>query len=67
MNPIDKQNQVGEHKFRPLTWRDRLRSSGRCEACFLPKVMHPIHFYVPARPLGDKRPAEASWEALGGE
>lgn len=55
------------HHFHPLRPWDLLRPSGRCICCFLPKDAHPIRYWAPARPVGDKRPAEISWEALTGE
>jgi hypothetical protein len=58
---------VSPHTFRPLQPWDALRRNGRCKRCFLPRVAHPIHnAWVPARPLGDKRRAELSWENLHG-
>lgn len=48
---IRAENQVGPHRFRPLRPWD-VRGGGRCRACYLPKSAHPIHCYVPSRPLG---------------
>jgi hypothetical protein len=52
------------HSFKPLRPWDALYSGGRCRACFAPKYAHPMHCWVAARPLGDKRRAELSFEAL---
>jgi hypothetical protein len=54
------------HSFKPLRWWD-MRKNGRCRHCFLPMDAHPIHYWAPARPLGDKRKAELSWENLHGK
>lgn len=48
--------QVGPHKFSPLSWHDRLWDGGRCSACYFPKGAHPIMAsWSIARPLGDTR------------
>ena len=49
--------QVGPHDFAPLGWLDRFRTFGRCRACYLPRIVHPVEQYVMARPLGDSSPA----------
>ncbi len=51
------------HKFSPLRPWD-LRSGGRCKHCLAPMSAHPMHCEVRARPEGDKRPAELSFNAL---
>lgn len=55
----------GPHKFRPLRPWD-LRRNGRCSHCYLPRWAHPVHCWVPARPLGSRRRAEVTWENLHG-
>jgi len=55
-------NDVGPHGFHPqglLGWR-------RCRHCYLPRDAHPVHCWVPSRPLGDKTPAALTWENLHG-
>lgn len=42
------------HEFKPLRWWDR-RDTGRCAHCLLPHYAHPVHVWVEARALGDKR------------
>lgn len=59
------QTTVSPHTFKPLRPLD-MRSNGRCRACYLPMHAHPIHYWAPGRPLGDKRKAEMSWKALHG-
>jgi hypothetical protein len=54
------------HGFRPLKPWDALRSSGRCRHCLLPRYAHPVHYWAPARALGDRSKAEVSWENLNG-
>lgn len=49
--------QVGPHEFGPLGWRDKRGLHGRCGACYLPRALHPVLVYSPARPYGDKRQA----------
>lgn len=56
-------NTTGPHTFRPLRPWD-LRSNGRCRHCLLPMHAHPVHAWVVARPLGDRRRAEVKWENL---
>lgn len=53
------------HGFKPLRPWD-MRPGGRCRHCLLPCNAHPIHYWAPSRPLGDKRKAELSFEALSG-
>lgn len=62
----DAMTSTSPHSFRPLRFWD-VRSNGRCRHCFLPMYAHPIHYWAPARPWGDKRKAELSFEALSGE
>jgi hypothetical protein len=57
---------VEPHSFRPLRPWD-MRSGGRCRYCLLPAHAHPIHYWAPARPIGDKRKAELSYATLSGE
>jgi hypothetical protein len=57
--------EVAPHRFRPLRLWD-LRAKGRCRRCRLPMDCHPVHTYVPARALGDTRPAAWTWENLHG-
>lgn len=59
-------DRTSPHAFRPLKAWDALHGNGRCRHCYLPRNAHPIHYWAPARPLGDKRKAELSWDALGG-
>lgn len=59
----DAHTSVGPHKFTPMRLWD-LRGGGRCRACFLPMNAHPVHCWVPSRPLGDKSKAELSWQTL---
>jgi hypothetical protein len=54
------------HRFRPLRWWDAFRGPGRCRHCLLPRDAHPIHYWAPARALGDKTKAELTWENLHG-
>ena len=53
------------HKFVPLRPWD-IRPGGRCRHCFIPRNAHPIHYWAPARPYGDKSKAVLSWESLHG-
>lgn len=55
--PIAFDTQVGPHDFRPLGRRDKRRPVARCVACYMPRELHPVSVYSPARPLGDLRPA----------
>jgi hypothetical protein len=55
---------TGPHTFRPLRWWDALRSNGRCAHCYIPRSAHPVHGWIRARPLGDKRKAELTFEAM---
>lgn len=66
MSTVDESNvTVSPHSFKPLRPWD-LRGGGRCRACLLPMNAHPIHYWAPARAIGDKRRAELSWKALHG-
>jgi hypothetical protein len=56
--------QTGPHSFRPLRWWDAFRGNGRCRHCLIPRSAHPVHGWIRARALGDKRKAELSFEAL---
>ena len=56
-------DSTSPHSFRPLRLWD-LRPSGRCRRCYLPMDSHPIHYWAPARTVGDKRSAELSFKAL---
>jgi len=49
---------VGPHKFKPIRIWDRMHKWGRCQACFLPKFAHPVHYWVRARPLFDRSEAD---------
>lgn len=60
------ETQTRPHAFRPIRPWD-LRGGGRCRHCYLPMNAHPIHFWARARPLGDKRKAELSFEYLSGQ
>lgn len=57
---------VSPHAFEALKAWDN-REHGRCRACYLPRKSHPVRVWVPARPLGDRRRAEASLENLLGD
>lgn len=59
-------NTVSPHSFKPLRPWD-IRTNGRCRRCLLPRFAHPIHYWAPARAIGDKSKAELTWEALSGE
>lgn len=63
---MDSKTTTAPHSFRQLTPWD-IGPNGRCRHCFLPCNAHPIHYWAPARPVGDRRPASMSWEALGGK
>jgi hypothetical protein len=57
--------KTSPHKFFPLRPWD-IRPNGRCRHCYAPKNAHPMHCWVLARPLGDKRKAELTFEMLDG-
>jgi len=63
---MSSETTVSPHKFKPLRPWD-IRPGGRCRRCLLPCNAHPIHYPAPARPLGDKRAAELTFEALSGK
>lgn len=46
---------AGPHGFTALGLLDAFLPSGRCRHCFIPRAQHPIHCWLLARPLGDKR------------
>jgi hypothetical protein len=56
---------VAPHTFTPLRFWDA-RPGGRCRRCYLPCSAHPIHAWVPARPVGDKEKAALTFENLHG-
>lgn len=58
--------KTSPHKFCPLRPWDILRRNGRCAHCYAPRYAHPMHCWVAARPLGDNRPAELTFEMLEG-
>jgi hypothetical protein len=58
-------DDTSPHRFHPLRPWD-LRVSGRCSRCLLPMYAHPVHYWAPARPKGDKRKAELSYKVLHG-
>lgn len=55
--------ETGPHKFTPLRPWD-MRPGGRCRHCLIPMSAHPVHGWIRARAIGDKRPAELTFEAL---
>lgn len=59
------QNGTSPHHFKPLRPWD-MRSGGRCRHCLLPCHAHPVHYWAPARAIGDKRKAAITWDALHG-
>lgn len=48
---------AGAHAFLPLWLLDRLRASGRCAHCYLPKMAHPVLGWTQARFYGDRSKA----------
>lgn len=55
---------VSPHRFKPLRAWDALYGGGRCEACYATRSAHPMHCWVAARPFGDRRKAELTFEML---
>lgn len=45
---------VGPHEFAPMALWDRLLRHGRCRGCYVARINHPRHDWLPARPLGDR-------------
>lgn len=41
------------HDFKAIRWWDNWHHLGRCRACYVPRVYHPMRGETVSRPLGD--------------